>query len=372
MQFTADTILNLEGTVSGDLMAASGSMCDQLDILGKDITVTAIPVSGNFTFKTPIHANALRVIPSGSSANLAFDADNLINGEVSTFTLSGSATAANITWGVPAADTRYAVKVNGTTFNDYTSSSSREISFAYDQTLSSPRTFTLELSVGGAAFVSPVKPDVSDVDIFSSESGEVILDGVPQDIYQIAISSTPDFADVSWQDFDPIKSQTIGKTNETLYIKFRTDKGAVSDVIVYAPETTEAQTIKDGDIIQCKNSDDPFAVYIVKVINGKKFIRHIVSLEIFNFYSHLKWENLIQISSLDGYALSGWVRVNTGSNGKAGPNDKVWEINADQTRHHIDMTAEEFLLHGGSEDAIYSINRGELDLYEEGPAVKLM
>jgi hypothetical protein len=128
----------------------------------------------------------------------------------------------------------------------------------------------------------------------------------------------------------------------------------------------------DGDIIQCANSANPFAVYIVKIVNGKRYIRHIVSLDIFNFYSHLRWENLIQVSSLDGYDLSGWVRVNTGANGTAGPNDKVWEINGDQTRHWIDMTAEEFLLHGGSEDAIYSINAGELNLYKIGAAVKLM
>ena len=129
--------------------------------------------------------------------------------------------------------------------------------------------------------------------------------------------------------------------------------------------------VVDGDIIQCKNSADPFAVYIVKIVDGKKYIRHIVSLEIFNHYKHLKWENLIQVQSLDGFSLSGWVRVNTGANGNPGPKDKVWEINGDQTKHWIDMTAAEFLLHGGSDAAIYAINQGELDLYKEGAAVKL-
>ncbi len=133
-----------------------------------------------------------------------------------------------------------------------------------------------------------------------------------------------------------------------------------------------SENVQDGDIIQCKNSADPFAVYIVKIVNGKRYIRHIVSLEIFNFYSHLEWDNLIQLDDLKEYTLSGWVRVNTGANGNPGPHDKVWEINGDQTRHHIDMTAEEFLLHGGSEDAIYPINQGELNLYKMGPAVKLM
>ncbi|HEY5138271.1 MAG TPA: immunoglobulin-like domain-containing protein, partial [Methylococcales bacterium] len=44
----------------------------------------------------------------------------------------------------------------------------------------------------------------------------------------------------------------------------------------------------DGDIIQCKTSANPFAVYIVKILGDKIYIRHIVSLEIFNYYKHLK------------------------------------------------------------------------------------
>jgi len=33
------------------------------------------------------------------------------------------------------------------------------------------------------------------------------------------------------------------------------------------------------------------------------------------------------------------------------------------------MTAEDFLSHGGSEPAIYSVNQGELDLYATGADV---
>jgi len=127
--------------------------------------------------------------------------------------------------------------------------------------------------------------------------------------------------------------------------------------------------IVDGDIIQCKSCSNPFAVYIVKIVGGTKYIRHIVSLEIFNHYGHLKWENLKQVDSLNNYSLSGWVRVNTGTNGNAGPTDKVYEINGDQTKHWINMTAEQFLSHGGSENAIYSVNQGELNLYAAGPDV---
>ena len=143
------------------------------------------------------------------------------------------------------------------------------------------------------------------------------------------------------------------------------------------PEMSRTPTIKgvlditvvDGDIIQCASSSNPFAVYIVKIVGDTKYIRHIVSLEIFNYYGHLKWENLKQVDSLDEYSLSGWVRHNTGPNGTAGPTDKVYEINGDQTKHWINMTAEDFLSHGGSEPAIYSVNQGELDLYATGADV---
>ena len=130
--------------------------------------------------------------------------------------------------------------------------------------------------------------------------------------------------------------------------------------------TTE---IIDGDIIQCQNSDNPFAVYIVKIVGDTKYIRHIVSLEIFNYYGHIKWENLKQVESLEEYSLSGWVRYSTGANYTAAPTDKVYEINGDQTRHWINMTAEQFLSHGGSEPAIFNINQGELNLYIAGPDV---
>lgn len=130
--------------------------------------------------------------------------------------------------------------------------------------------------------------------------------------------------------------------------------------------------IIDGDIIQCKTSDNPFAVYIVKIVGDTKYIRHIVSVEIFNHYGHLKWENLKQVDSLDNYSLSSWVRVNTGSNGTATPTDRVYEINGDQTKHWVNMTAKQFLSHGGSETAIYSVNQEELDLYVAGPDVMML
>ena len=131
----------------------------------------------------------------------------------------------------------------------------------------------------------------------------------------------------------------------------------------------QSSEVIDGDIIQCQSSDNPSAVYIVKVVGDTKYIRHIVSLEIFDYYTHLKWENLKQVDSLTNYSLSGWARVNIGPDGTPGPTDKVYEINGDQSKHWINMTAEDFLTHGGSDAAIYSVNQGEMNLYTTGSDV---
>ena len=140
----------------------------------------------------------------------------------------------------------------------------------------------------------------------------------------------------------------------------------IPEPVVEGAATTN---IIDGDIIQCKSSDNPFAVYVVKIAGGTKYIRHIVSLEIFNYYGHLKWENLKQVDSLNNYSLSGWVRYNTGENYAAAPTDKVYEINGDSTKHWINMAAEQFFARGGSEPAIFNINQGELNLYISGADV---
>ncbi|MFZ2970005.1 MAG: hypothetical protein WA063_02560, partial [Minisyncoccia bacterium] len=187
-----------------------------------------------------------------------------------------------------------------------------------------------------------------------------------------AISNSSDFAGASWETYAASKEWvlTSGNGKKTVYAKFRSSNGGVSPVVsdnitfsegkVLGSTTTE---ILDGDIIQCKNCSDPFAVYIVKIVGNTKYIRHIVSIEIFNYYSHLKWENLKQVSSLNDYSLSGWVRYNTSANNTAAPTDKVYEINGDQSKHWINMTADDFLAHGGSEPAIFNINQGELNLY---------
>lgn len=231
----------------------------------------------------------------------------------------------------------------------------------------------------------------------AATTADVTLTLAAANTSQMMISNNVNFTDAVWETYVTSKAWTLtsGNGTKTVYAKFRDSAGntstAVSDTITLSvaeeetatpetPETPEtpatpetpitpSSEVLDGDIIQCKSSSNPFAVYIVKIVGSTKYIRHIVSIEIFNHYKHLKWENLKQVSSIGEYSLSGWVRYNTGLNGTAGPADKVYEINGDQTKHWINMTAEQFLSHGGSDPAIYSVNEGELNLYTKGPDV---
>ncbi|MFH1713534.1 MAG: hypothetical protein ABH896_05140, partial [Candidatus Jacksonbacteria bacterium] len=238
------------------------------------------------------------------------------------------------------------------------------------------------ISSGGGGIISATPPTKTSIAINNGESDtaskNVTLALSASNAAQMAILNSSDFAGASWETYAVSKEWvlTSGNGKKTVYAKFRSSTGGASSVVSdnitlstgKVLGTTTAD-ITDGDIIQCKNCSNPFAVYIVKIVGNTKYIRHIVSIEIFNYYGHLKWENLKQVSSLGDYSLSGWVRVNTGANGTAGPTDKVYEINGDQTKHWINMTAEQFLSHGGSDPAIFNINQGELNLYTAGADV---
>lgn len=51
--------------------------------------------------------------------------------------------------------------------------------------------------------------------------------------YQMAISNTPDFLNVAWETYNPAKAWTLttGEGTKTIYVKFRSSNGGVSQVI---------------------------------------------------------------------------------------------------------------------------------------------
>ena len=82
--------------------------------------------------------------------------------------------------------------------------------------------------------------------------------------------------------------------------------------ILTATNANAQVTINDGDLIKTATHEN---VYIIKIVGGKKFKRLVLNPDIFNQYSHLKWENIKIVSeSIFGqYQLSYLVREITGT-----------------------------------------------------------
>ncbi len=113
----------------------------------------------------------------------------------------------------------------------------------------------------------------------------------------------------------------------------------------------------EGSLLRAKND---YRVYIIKG-NYKRWIQ---TAEIFNQYRHLRWEDVIEVgpSVLAQYQESWLVRADGDS--------KVYELNADGTKHWLNMTAEQFVLTGHLWEMIYLINSVERDSYLTGSDVR--
>ncbi|MBU4284983.1 right-handed parallel beta-helix repeat-containing protein [Patescibacteria group bacterium] len=127
----------------------------------------------------------------------------------------------------------------------------------------------------------------------------------------------------------------------------------------FIPSNVSAAIIIDGDLI--KTSDNP-DVYIVKLVDSLKYKRLILNPEIFNQYSHLKWENIKTVSQteLDEYTISDLVR--------AVGDEKVYKLysNGDTGERRWIKTAEDFNGFGYKSNAIYEINSYEWNFYATG------
>ena len=122
------------------------------------------------------------------------------------------------------------------------------------------------------------------------------------------------------------------------------------------PLLISTQTIQDGDLIRATATND---VYIVKIINEKRFKRLIINPDIFESYGHLEWENVQDVpqSALDSYQTSNLVRRE---------NDSIYRIYPDGdggTKTKLELTAIQFVQAGIDIDSIYIINDNEFNLY---------
>ena len=386
IQFTSDTIVSLTGITDGDLYIANNSECDSLSVSGSTLTVNDIPAGSYFILKTSQHNNALKITPSGGVLDLTFNSAHLSLGRITRWTLEGSnpAQAIHIV-GTPEASKWYAVKINGVLLNNYQSNSSNEISFTYSGGWSS-KVFTIEegSAPGGglppAAYNPPVQPEptpenpenkfsvlINNGDEYTNNKTITLKLNAGSDTTRMAISNTEDFENASqvlyheeieWDLLGNPPSPLLQRGNSqegntcVVYAKFYTQYGVasevVSDSIIYTAKSDS--NIPDGSLIRAIND---YKVYITK----GNYKRHILDGEIFDFYGHLGWDNIVEInpSQLNNYQESYLIReVN---------DHRVYKI-IDNKKHWLNITVEEFENLGYNWDKVYVVNEEELGWYE--------
>jgi hypothetical protein len=222
--------------------------------------------------------------------------------------------------------------------------------YATDGYANTTPTFTV--LIPGSTAIFPPKPQTSNITV---NNNTLSLHNLPQNIKQIAVSLTNNFLHASFQSIDTIKDILQNYTaTDTIYLKLRTDQGAVYDSITYNPQTNNNpdNTLHDGDIVKTPTSPD---IYVLKTVNNKKYKRLILSPQVFNSYHHLKWDNIKTIpeEELNQYQTSTLVKELTDTiiytlspQGDTGQR-KPWDLT--QTY---------------DPDSIYTINKVDRDSYE--------
>jgi len=119
---------------------------------------------------------------------------------------------------------------------------------------------------------------------------------------------------------------------------------------------TYSKSHPQGSLIRASGD---YKVYIIK----NNYRRWVQKAEIFNTYGHLRWEDIIEVSpeELNSYQEAWLIR--------ADGDKRVYEVNADGTKHWLNMTAEEFTISGRLWEMVYIINTFERDFYRTGADV---
>lgn len=132
------------------------------------------------------------------------------------------------------------------------------------------------------------------------------------------------------------------------------DEFAVSPIISL-PQTL-TQELPDGALIKIRDSN---TFYVLR----DKWIRNIPTVDVLDFYGHLLSEEAIEVDSeiFNNYMVSNYVR---GAN-----DDKIYAIWSDNTKHWLNMSGSYFKESGRSFDAVYIINKAELDFYKTGAEI---
>jgi hypothetical protein len=148
----------------------------------------------------------------------------------------------------------------------------------------------------------------------------------------------------------------VHKTNKTIISPSPSPSTSPSSLPSVSPVLPVLPNYPDGSLLRAQGD---YKIYVIK--SGYK--RWIQSPQIFSFYPHFGWQQVIETSreNLEKYKDASLVRE---------ANDtKVYEINGDGTKHWLNITAEQFSVSGRSWEMVYIINQRELNWYKAGVKV---
>ena len=166
------------------------------------------------------------------------------------------------------------------------------------------------------------------------------------------------FGQAAITDFEVIDDQTI------TFIAPAHSAGSVNIILTntdgeqtsLADAFTYSEGYPEGSLIRARGG---YRVYIIK--NGYR--RWIQSAQIFEAYGHLRWGDVIEVrpDELADYQEAWLIR--------ADGDRRVYAVNADGTKHWLNMTAEQFTLSGHLWEMVYLVNSFERDFYRTGSDV---
>ncbi len=120
------------------------------------------------------------------------------------------------------------------------------------------------------------------------------------------------------------------------------------------------EDLTEGDIIRAIGD------YRVYIINEHHYKRHIFNPYIFNMYDHLKWENIKDVTqaTLDSFTTSDLYRA--AGDPKIYSLEEVNEAQGIAIKHHLNMTAQQFITKGYKWEQVFVVNPEERDYYQTG------
>jgi len=191
--------------------------------------------------------------------------------------------------------------------------------------------------------------------VLDNNEGELTISGFGKEIEKVVIlpylshQANYQTGSIDYNQFSLIISnqEGVGEIQEENAIEV-----AVEESNDEQAQTTHFSSLNNGDLVSAMGD---YRVYIIK--DGYR--RHIKSGEIFNFYGHLNWQVIKEISSyeLSLYEESSLVR--------ASGDKRVYQIDEEGNKHWLNISGQEFVSSGRKWNAVYVINTTERDFYTE-------